>query len=333
MKHFWRKHWFYAGMAALAILAFLLPEKTFLGTKPRILEFFNSSAGYLIAFIFVASGVRLETRSLLSEIRNVKGILFGLISIFLVAPIIAVVLSRVFSLSGDLYLGMALVAAMPTTIASGIIIVSLAGGNMALALCLTVISNLICPLTIPLVLRILGGRAIEVNLPVTAMMWNLCKVIVLPFLLGQIIRPFARTFIEKIKTTLSITCQIIVLSFIFTSLWGSIDQIIALRLKIFMLTGMVLLLHVLMMVYNFFGAGMLGLNYDSRKTVTIVGSQKTLAAAFQVWNDVFGASYIIMIPSVLHHLFQLIVDIPIANRWHGKKQRIDSLRQEKKLLK
>ena len=321
MRQFWRKHWFFAAVAAIVLFSFLSSESTFLGHKSTILKFLKSSAQYLIAFTFVASGVRMETKSLLSEIRNGKGILFGLVSVFIVAPVVVVGISRIFSLSGDFSQGMSLIAAMPTTIASGIVITSLAGGNMALALCLTVISNLICPVTIPLVLKLLGGETNAINLPVAKMMWNLSKVIVLPFVLGQVIRPFEAAFAEKIKGVLSIICQVIVLSFIFTALWGGIENIIALGWKVFMWIGIVLLLHVTLMAYNFFAGAAVGLSYDSRKTVAIVGSQKTLAVAVQVWSNAFGASYIILIPSVLHHLFQLIVDTALATRWGRKKAR------------
>jgi len=318
MKNFWRKHWFFAGVGVNILLALLLPDETFIGNKKVILDFLRAASRYLIAFTFVASGVRLETSSLLSEIKNAKGILLGMTAVFIVAPAVALGLSKAFSLPEELFLGMALMASMPTTVASGIILTTLAGGSIALALCLTVISNLICPLTIPFVLKFMGAQADTINIPVGKMMFNLFVVIVIPFAFGQILRPFIRHIVEKIKAPLSKISQVIILILIFSALWGSIDDMINLGPMVLALIGLALVLHLIMLAFNFYCGTAMKLSPGSRKAVTLVASQKTVAVAYQVWNDAFGGAYIILVPSILHHLTQLVVDSAIAHRWHDR---------------
>ena len=59
------------------------------------------------------------------------------------------------------------------------------------------------------------------------------------------------------------------------------------------LVGLSLALHFMMLIFNYYGSSILKMDWGSRKTATIVGSQKTLAVAFvvfQIWNDASGIS-------------------------------------------
>ena len=318
MTRFLKKNWFLIAIFAVIVLAFLVPDRTFLGNKDSILKFLKSISRYLIAFTFIVSGVRLDTASVIGELRNVKGILFGMVSIFMIGPIVAIIISKAGGLSGDLALGMVLVAAMPTTVVSGIIITTIAGGNVALVLCITVVSNIICPLSVPVVLKLLAGHVDNVSIDILAMMFKLVEVIVVPFLIGQLLRPFLKMTAEKIKGKLTVINRLIVLSFIFTPLCGATAKIATLRLKLVLLVALVLLLHLIMLCFTYYAAAVMKFDLPSRKALTISGSQKTLAVAYQVWNQAFGASPLIMVPSILHHVSQLIVDSIIASRWHKK---------------
>jgi solute carrier family 10 (sodium/bile acid cotransporter), member 7 len=313
-----KKNWFLIAIFLVIVLAFIVPDRTLFGSKDSILKFLKSISRYLIAFTFIVSGIRLNTSSIITELRNVKGILFGIVSIFLIGPIIAIILSKVSGLTGDLALGMVLVAAMPTTVISGIIITTIGGGNVALALCITVVSNMICPLSVPLVLKLLASHIDHVNIDILDMMLKLFKVIVVPFLIGQFLRPLLKVTAEKIKGELTVMNRLIVLSFIFTPLCGSTEKIADLGPKVIFLVALVLLLHLIMLCFTYYAAALMKFDLASRKALTISGSQKTLAVAYQVWNQAFGASYLIMVPSILHHVSQLIVDSILASRWHKK---------------
>jgi len=316
MKQFLKKQWFLIAIFLTIVSAFMIPDRTVVGDKESILVFLKSIARFLIAFTFVVSGVRLDSSSIVTEIKNARGILFGLMSIFIIAPLIAITISRLSGLSGDLSLGMIVIAAMPTTVISGIIISTLASGNVALAICITVVSNLICPLSVPMVLKLLAPHVDNVKLDIVRMMFKLFTVIVVPFLIGQALRPFLKTAAERIKGILTVINRLIVLSFIFTPLCGSAEKISAMGVKVIFLIGLVLLLHLSMLCFTYWVGAAFKFDFSSRKSLTIVGSQKTLAVAFQVWNEAFNTSYLIMVPSILHHLTQIIIDSILANRWH-----------------
>ena len=64
---------------------------------------------------------------------DIKGIIAALIIIFLVAPVIGVCLGRL-PLDTGVIIGIFLVAVMPTTLSSGVVMTGAAGGNMAQAL-------------------------------------------------------------------------------------------------------------------------------------------------------------------------------------------------------
>ena len=65
-----------------------------------------------------------------------------------------------------------------------------------------------------------------------------------------------------------------------------------------------------------------GLRVDEFKAraVAIVCSQKSIAVAVPIWASVFAEQYpLSLIPAIIFHFFQILVDVAIANYWAKKE--------------
>uniref|UniRef100_A0A804PIT7 Sodium/metabolite cotransporter BASS4 chloroplastic n=1 Tax=Zea mays TaxID=4577 RepID=A0A804PIT7_MAIZE len=93
--------------------------------------------------IFVISGLTLRTRELGAALEAWPAGLYGLGSILLFTPFLAQFIMQVQFFPPEFITGLAMFCCMPTTLSSGVTLTQLVGGNSALALAMTVASNLL----------------------------------------------------------------------------------------------------------------------------------------------------------------------------------------------
>ena len=130
----------------------------------------------------------MKTNDLLGSALRWKEHLIALIASYGVLPVALVAAGYLFPGRTDLQLSMALVGAVPCTLASASIWTRLANGNDALALSMTIVSNVLNCLLGPLVLRLAVGE--KMSLDFVLLMKMLLIVVVLPVTLGQLARSY-----------------------------------------------------------------------------------------------------------------------------------------------
>ena len=127
---------------------------------------------------FLLTGLSLETQSVLKAIRDVKAAVASLVSCFVIFPVVAFLLARIwFADDPELLVGMCILGVAPATIASGTIITGIARGNVSLSLLISVVTNLLAIFTIPASLKLLLVFDQELHLPVFSMVRNLCLLV------------------------------------------------------------------------------------------------------------------------------------------------------------
>ena len=128
-----------------------------------------------------------------------KEVVIGFVSQYTIMPLIAWTLCMILKLPTELALGVILVGCCPGGTASNVI-TYIAGGDVALSVGMTIASTLIAPLMTPLLVYILAGTWVEVSF--WAMVISVVKVILIPVLLGILIRTLFGKQIEKISEVL-----------------------------------------------------------------------------------------------------------------------------------
>ncbi|SDB29217.1 Predicted Na+-dependent transporter [Desulfonatronum thiosulfatophilum] len=320
MTTFLKKHWFFVGMAVVSALAFAVPELGVVVKEYKILNF-----GIFLTFLI--TGLSLDTRSVLEQIRNVRVLSASLLSALVVIPIITAVLATLFFGDNiDFIIGSIIIAAAPVTVASGTVMTAMALGNVPLSLFICVLCNLFSLISIPLVLNWLLGFMEHmlrfeqaISLPVGQILITLSLTVLVPTVLGQIMRPWLREQVAVYKKAFSIFSQCVVLLIIFNAVSSSVGVIGSLGLGLVGLFGFMIFLHVVILALNYGISKAIRLDEPSTAAFTIHTSQKTLTISYLVWAGYFAHLFpLAMVPGIVYHVVQMIMDTFVA-QWFRER--------------
>ncbi|KAI3914444.1 hypothetical protein MKW92_032205 [Papaver armeniacum] len=256
--------------------------------------------------------------------------LFGLVSILLLTPFFSKVILQLQLVPQEFVTGLAVFSCMPTTLSSGVALTQLAGGNTALALAITVISNLIGILTVPLSISKFIADGAGVSVPTKQLFRSLVVTLVVPLVLGKVSRDCFKgvsEFVDQNRKKLSM------LSAILLSLvpWMQVSRS---RSLLLMVKPTMFLIHLIQSVqtlsFTSGGKDSVFSEKGNARALIIVASQKTLPVMVAVVEQLHGAlgeSALLVLPCVAAHINQIIIDSFLVNYWLRKDQVYGSLKE------
>jgi solute carrier family 10 (sodium/bile acid cotransporter), member 7 len=303
----WRRHWFLVGLALVSVVAVAFPE------GGAALRGTGWALPVLTATSLFLSGVTLETAGL-REGADVRGVALGLSSTYVVAPVLAIVFVRLWGPANDgagsegyfFFEAMMIVAAQASTIASAPALTLVAGGNQALALAITLSSNLMTSLVTPLLLRSTVGTVVA--FPVGRMMMEDAMVILLPVIAGYVAHRLFWSRLRSFLPAIVRLAQAIILLFVYTGVAAAAGHLSERPALIFAFLATAASLHVALLVWNHQTATRLGLSPPNRVAVVFCGSQKTLPNGIYLWDTFFPSNPHGALALVCYHVFQLVLD-------------------------
>lgn len=273
-----------------------------------------------VGVIFFIQGLQLPAREALRGLTAWPLHAFCMGWMFIAYPLIAVAILFV---AGDSLLpafrtGILFTALLPTTIATNAAYSSKAGGNPAVVLFNIVAGNALGIFLAPLALAwLLAGAAEEPAVDLSPLAKALALQIVLPFLAGQVLRPFVRAAIEKGRTALREGSSLMVYFIVYTSLCNFFITMEVRRLPEGF--GMMLMLTLLLLFTGsalcWFALGRMPYPQSFRIAAFYAASQKTLAAGLPIANAVYSSMpgtalpplALLILPLILFHFFQLVL--------------------------
>lgn len=281
-------------VAALLALAFpdVLKE-----IRPTVIN-------YLLGVVMFGMGLTLNLQDFKIVFSRPKDILIGCLSQFTIMPLLAWSLARIFSLDEALALGVVLVGCCPGGTASNVI-TYLAKGDLALSVGMTGVSTLLAPFLTPLLTWALAGKSINVD--VASMFLSILWVVILPIIMGLIVKGLWPKFTEKATDYLPAFSSIAIALIVAIIIGANADKLIA--------GGFIIVLVVIL--HNIFGLSLgyligrtLRLSEPKKRAISIeVGMQNSGLASslatihfavypmatipgaiFSVWHNLSGAA-------------------------------------------
>lgn len=161
----------------------------------------------LLSIILFTMGTTLKADDFVNVFRNPKDIGVGISAQYIIMPLIALALARIFSLSPGLTVGLILVGTVPGGTASDVI-TFLAKGDVALSVSLTAVSTVISPILTPFITLLLIGNKIPFN-PVD-MFVSIVEIVIIPIALGLILNYKFPDFCENLKDYLPAVSSIVI---------------------------------------------------------------------------------------------------------------------------
>jgi sodium/bile acid cotransporter 7 len=225
------------------------------------------------------------------------------------------------TLGDDMVRGILVASAVPCTLASAAVWTRRAGGNDAVAMMVTVITNLLCFIVTPAWLWLTIGDTPRFS-PL-AMLTKLGLLVVLPMVLAQLLRPLASIgpWATRHKTPLSVASQCGILFTVFLGAIGTGTKLAggslsSIWFELSVMIAVVLCIHVATLSVGIRLARWMRLSRGDSIAVGIAGSQKTVMVGLEV-SAQLGVTFL---PMVAFHVGQLLADTAIADRLQQRRK-------------
>jgi solute carrier family 10 (sodium/bile acid cotransporter), member 7 len=308
---------FVLAIIVVIIIAWFFP---YWGTKQSPLPIdLISTIG--ISLIFFFYGLKLNAERLKAGLRNWKLHVLVQLSTFLLFPLIILAFYPfvIHEHGQTIWLAFLFLAALPSTVSSSVVMVSIAKGNIPGAIFNASISGLIGIVITPLWMGLfLHGSETDYNLG--SVYLKLITEILIPVILGLILHKYWGNFAIKHSRQLSRFDKSVILLIIYKSFAVSFED------KVFSSVGITDLLvislgTVLLFYFVYYLTGymsrQLSFSMEDRITAQFCGTKKSLVHGTVFSKILFPASFpmgIILLPLMLFHAFQIFVISVIASK-------------------
>lgn len=309
---------FLAAMLSAVALALLAPE---VGRSDGPLHL-GPVTGLGIALVFLLHGANLAPERLIAGMRNWRLHLFVQACTFVLFPVIGVILVSVLDgrIAPALLTGVFFLCVLPSTISSSVAFTAMAGGNTGAAVFNATLSNFIGILVTPLLIS-QWLHAADGGLPVGQAILGVALQLLLPFVLGQFLRPHLHAWLSHHKTAVSRADRGVIVLIVYSSfcdsaaagLWsgqGWVTVLQALGLCMVILAGVLSLTRL--------AARRLGFPPADEVVAVFCGSKKSVASGIPMARLLFGTRPelgLIVLPAMLYHQLQLLVCANLARRY------------------
>ena len=297
MKHLCRYISEYMGI--LVLVAALLAL-----TFPHVLQQIPTKViNYLLGVVMFGMGLTLNLHDFKIVFSRPKDVMIGCLAQFSIMPLLAWGLTRLFSLDEALALGVVLVGCCPGGTASNVI-TYLAKGDLALSVGMTGVSTIMAPLLTPLLTWALAGKSIHVD--VVSMLLSILWVVILPIVVGLLVKWFWPKFTEKATDYLPAISSITIALIVAIVIAANADKLLVGGLTILFV---VMLHNICGLSLGYLIGSISGLTEAKKRAVSIeVGMQNSGLASslatlhfaayplatipgaiFSVWHNISGA--------------------------------------------
>ncbi|MGK5532643.1 bile acid:sodium symporter family protein [Streptomyces sp. URMC 129] len=293
-------------------LAALLPAAGTAG------EAVDGAATGVIALLFFLYGARLSTREATDGLRHWRLHLTILASTFVAFPLLGLAARGLvpWLLTDDLYDGLLFLCLVPSTVQSSIAFTSLARGNVPAAIAAGSFSSLLGVLLTPLLAAALIGGDAGFS---AETLLGIGGQLLLPFLLGQLLRRWIGDFVARHRSVLSLVDRGSILIVVYAAFSEGMNAGIwdeASWRRLVALFGVEAVLLAAMLLLTARAARALRFDRADRIVVVFAGSKKSLAAGLPMASVIFGGdAALAVLPLMMFHQTQLVVCAYLARRW------------------
>jgi sodium/bile acid cotransporter 7 len=310
-----RNRWFM--LALVAVLAFGMIWSSELTT---LAEHFPRRAA--VAAVMLLMALPMETSAMWQAVRRPGAAWLAAAINSGLAPLLGWLAARLLPLPEELATGVIVATVVPCTLAAASVWTRRAGGNDAVAILVTMMTNLACFLVIPFWLRLLVGGATVATLQLDyrGLMLTLALLVVLPIIVAQLLRQWRPlgAAASRHKVALGVLAQVGILSYVFIGAIGCGQE---LREKltsglvisvgdVVLMIAAVTTIHLALLKIGLYAARALALSRPDAIAVGIAGSQKTIVVGLHL-ASLFGP--LAILPMVAYHAAQLLIDTLIAD--------------------
>lgn len=298
-------------------LAYLFPQWGLPDSKIPV----DVISGIGISLIFFFYGLKLSPTKLKDGVKNWRLHLLVQASTFLIFPLLVLLFRPLMQNEEQeiIWLAFFFLAALPSTVSSSVVMVSIAKGNIPAAIFNASISGIIGVVLTPLWMGLFVKNA-QTDFNFADIYTKLIVQIILPVLLGVVLQRFWGAYAQKYSKQLTLFDKSIILLIIYKSFARSFDEDIfssVSMVDLLILFVAVLILFWLIYFLTGFLAKKLKFNTGDQITAQFCGTKKSLVHGTVFAKIIFGnmsSIGIILLPLMLFHALQLLIISVLASK-------------------
>ncbi|MBA2817090.1 bile acid:sodium symporter family protein [Candidatus Pantoea persica] len=302
------------------IIAVLLA--TFLPAKGIVVDIFEYLTTAAIALLFFMHGAKLSREKIIAGSSHWRLHLWIMCSTFVLFPLLGLLIVwwHPVNVGPEIYTGFIYLCILPATVQSAIAFTSMAGGNVAAAVCSASASSLLGVFISPLLVNLVMDEHSSAPTDGLEQVGKIMLQLLVPFVLGHLSRRWIAGWVERHRSLIGKTDQTSILLVVYSAFSEAVVNGIWHRVGVdtllWILAGCLLLLA-LALAINFGASRLFGFSRADEIVVLFCGSKKSLANGVPMANILFPASAvgIIVLPLMIFHQGQLMVCSFIAQRY------------------
>ncbi|XP_003899292.1 sodium/bile acid cotransporter 7 isoform X3 [Papio anubis] len=324
-----RKDWFMVGIVLAIAGAKLEPSIGVNGgpLKPEI------TVSYIaVATIFFNSGLSLKTEELTSALVHLKLHLF--IQIFTLAFFPAAIwlflqLLSITPINEWLLKGLQTVGCMPPPVSSAVILTKAVGGNEAAAIFNSAFGSFLGIVITPLLLLLFLGSSSSV--PFTSIFSQLFMTVVVPLIIGQIVRRYIKDWLERKKPPFGAISSSVLLMIIYTTFCDTFSNpnIDLDKFSLVLILFIIFSIQLSFMLLTFIFSTRNNSGFTPADTVAIIfcSTHKSLTLGIPMLKIVFAGHEhlsLISVPLLIYHPAQILLGsvlVPTIKSWMVSRQK------------
>lgn len=308
----------------MVILASILP------IAGQAAEFFSVITTIAIAILFFLHGAKLSRQAVRDGIMHWKLHTLVFAFTFAVFPILGLMAKPILLpvLGTELYWGFLFMCFLPSTVQSSIAFTSVAKGNVAAAVCSASFSNIIGMFITPILVAFFILGQSDHNFDPSAAIIKITLLLLVPFILGQMFRPYIFPYMQKAPKLVKVFDQGSILMVVYGAFSGAVVaglwKLVGIETLIYLTLACSVLLTIIMLL-AFYIPKWLGFNHADQAAIFFCGSKKTLASGVPMAQILFIGQPLgmIVLPIMIFHQIQLMVCGIIANYWSKRPEKIE----------
>jgi len=282
-----------------------------------------------ISLIFLFYGLKLSPKEMKMGLANYKLHILIQATTFLLFPLLILCLLPLVSNSDLQILWMALffMAALPSTVSSSVVMVSIAKGNIPAAIFNASLSGLLGVIITPIWIAIFMTTSAH-QFSLTDSVVSLILKIILPVCVGLVLNKRLGHIAQNNKRALTLFDKSVILTIVYHSFSNSFSSNIFGNFKVsYIIYTLIITIGVFVIVYliSNYVALKLGFSREDRITASFCGSKKSLVHGSVMAKVLFkgmSTQGVFIVPIMIYHSIQLVIISFIAQKEERNTQKI-----------
>ncbi|EPF2504841.1 bile acid:sodium symporter family protein [Vibrio fluvialis] len=323
-----KKEWFLVGMVVAIALATVTSE---FGRSGGVIHL-DQLTGIGIAIVFFLHGLGLSPQAIKAGLTNWRLHVYIQMATFVVYPILWVIFGEAFLayMPSALAFGFCYLLVLPSTISSSVAMTSVGKGNVPGAIFNASLSSILGVFITPLLIQLfMGFEGVQLDLLDSVI--SISKLLLLPMIAGQIMRPYLVAWVDRHKAVVNKVDKYVILLIVYNAFCDSVVNGIWSEFSVGLLATSIIICTVILLVMVHliqWGARHTKFTLPDEVAAVFCGTKKTLAAGIPMAKVIFGADPslgMILLPIMLYHPIQIFYCAVLANRYARQSESLKTV--------